>query len=415
MNYSTKETAFVRKRTLPFKIVALLILQLLKSSLRTELKRFHKTIFNGDQVVNWVSPSAFCQARQKVKHTLFIDLYKFINRFFYHHIGGKRWYHFRLLSVDGSEINLPSSKELLKYFGCHHTNSIGTKIPQARISFLCDIKNRLTIDAQIESFRVGEQTMFEKHLDSIEKNDLITADANYGHFRILKMILLRKADFCIRLGQSTRFMQDFLNSGEYDKVLIWEPSTKTIENCKKHNVDSKPIRIRLVRIDLPSGETEVLGVSLTDQQKYHYDSLKDLYNERWGVEEEIKKYIQRLIIEFFSSIKTNGVLQDFYANIFVLNLVGFIAEPVHKQIENDSKVNNRKYKHQINWSSALGDVKNRTVLFFIRSLEEVESIIISIQESFRINIEAVRKGRKYPRDKRKKGSRQKAFMQYKPI
>ena len=121
------------------------------------------------------------------------------------------------------------------------------------------------------------------------------------------------------------------------------------------------------------------------------------------------------MIEFFSSIKTNGILQDFYANVFVLNLVGLIADPVHEQIDKDSANQNCKHKYQINWAAALGDVKRRTVLLFLRGLEKIKLIIESIQGSFRVNTEAVRKGRKFPRDKRKKGARKKAFIQYKPI
>ena len=346
---------------------------------------------------------------------MFIDLYKLITRYFYRHFGGKKWFHFRLLAVDGSEINLPSSKELLTDYGCHHTNSIGTKIPQARISYLCDVKNYITLDAQIESFKVGEQTMFEAHMQEIGKNDLLTADANYGHFRIFKLILSAGADYCIRMSMCSNFVKDFITSKEIDKVLTWNPSPKTIENCQKHGINTKPIKIRLVRIDLSSGITEVLAVSLTDQQKYNYNNIRELYDERWGAEEEIKKYLQRLMIEFFSSIKTNGILQDFYANVFVLNLVGFIAYPIHEQIDRDSANLKRKHKYQVNWASALGDVKRRTVLLFLRSLEKIKSILGSIQESFRVNIEAVRKGRQFPRDKRKKGARKKAFIQYKPI
>lgn len=414
-DYSTEEKAFSRERKLSFKIVSLLILQLLKSSLKTELKNFYTTVFRKDEVVNWVSASALCQARQKIKYLLFIDLYKLINRYFYRHIGGKKWFHFRLLAVDGSEINLPSSKELLADYGHHHTNSIGTKIPQARISYLCDVKNHITLDAQIESFRVGEQTMFESHLKDIGKNDMLTADANYGHFRIFKLILSKGADYCIRMSMCSNFVKDFLKSGKKDTVLTWNPSRNTKENCQKHGVNTRPIKVRLVRIDLSSGVTEVLAVSLTDQQKYSYQKIKELYDERWGAEEEIKKYLQRLMIEFFSSIKTNGILQDFYANVFVLNLVGLIADPVHEQIDKDSANQNCKHKYQINWAAALGDVKRRTVLLFLRGLEKIKLIIESIQGSFRVNTEAVRKGRKFPRDKRKKGARKKAFIQYKPI
>ncbi|MBI9068021.1 MAG: hypothetical protein JEZ09_12060 [Salinivirgaceae bacterium] len=152
-------------------------------------------LFKVDEVVNWVSDGAFCKARQKIKLQLFINLYKFVVSFFYANVGGKLWLHFRLLSVDGSELNLLSSKKLLRKFGCLHTNSIGTQIPQARVSFLCDALNFITIDAQIDSFRVGEQQMFEFHLNSISKDDLLTAGAIYGHFRILKAIRKGKQIF----------------------------------------------------------------------------------------------------------------------------------------------------------------------------------------------------------------------------
>lgn len=410
--YCFKQKHFTRKRKLPFQTVVLIILQLLKSSVKTELKSFYSTVFKVDEVVNWVSDGAFCRARQKIRHQFFIDLYRFIVRFFYAHIGGNLWFHFRLLAVDGSELNLPSSQELLDKFGHHHTNSIGTKIPQARTSFLCDVLNFITIDAQIESFKVGEQQMFESHLCYIGKGDLLTADANYGHFRILKAIMKSKADFCIRMSQSSNFIKEFLASGKNDIVLEWQPSSSTIENCKQHKVNFKPIKIRLVRIDLSQNETEVLALSLLDSDKYTYDNIRELYDKRWGVEEEIKKFMQRLLSEFFSSIKENGVLQDFYANIFMLNLVSFLAEPTKEQIYDLSK--NNKYRQQINWTSALGDVRKRLALLFLRSVDKINSIIKSMWESFIINTDAIKPDRKFPRDKRKKGSRRKAFMNYKP-
>lgn len=280
------------------------------------------------------------------------------------------------------------------------------------MSFLVDVLNKMTLDAQIESFRVSEQHMFESHLSCIGKSDLVTADANYGHFRILKSIKKTKADFCIRMNHSSTFVQDFLKSGEMDVVCTWNPSAKTIENCKGHNVDFRPIKVRLVRIDLSENETEVLVLSLLDQDKYGYECIKELYDKRWAVEEEIKKLMQRLLIELFSSIKENGVLQDFYANVFMLNLVSFLAERTKKEIYQSSE--HCELRQQINWTSALTDVRERVVLLFLRGIDKIDSILRSMWESFKINTDAIKPGRKFPRDKRKKGSRQKGFIQYKP-
>ncbi len=57
-NYTTSKKAFSRDRVLSFKTGTLLILPLLKSSLKTELKNFYTTVYRKDEVVNWVSTSA---------------------------------------------------------------------------------------------------------------------------------------------------------------------------------------------------------------------------------------------------------------------------------------------------------------------------------------------------------------------
>jgi hypothetical protein len=39
----------------------------------------------------------------------------------------------------------------------------------------------------------------------------------------------------------------------------------------------------LVRIELSEKETEVLALSLLDQRTYSFDSIRSLYDRRWGV------------------------------------------------------------------------------------------------------------------------------------
>jgi hypothetical protein len=402
---------FTRSRALPFSTTGLMIVRLLKQSLKNELKGFYDDVCKQDEVVNWVSDVALCKARQKIKYEFFSYLFKYLSRWFYKHKAGKRWFHFRLLGVDGSEFNLPSCKELLDKFGHHHTNSIGTRIPQARVSFLSDVLNKITIDALMEPFKTSEQEMLLSHLQCLSKGDLLTADANYGHFWILKKVLLTGADFCFRISRSSGFVKDFLASGEKQAVLQWFPSKSSKESCKKHGVCIKPIMVRLVRIEL-GNETEILVTSLTNTQQYNYQDIKELYNARWATEEEFKKFMQRLLIEFFSSLKVNGVLQDFYANVFMQNLVSVLSHETNDEVFAQSK--GLKYRQQINWTSALGDIRKRLVTLFLRGAKKVKDVLLSLYESFAINTDRIKPGRKFKRDKRKKGARKKAFMCYKP-
>ncbi len=79
--------------------------------------------------------------------------------------------------------------------------------------------------------------MFKAHLSDIGKNDLLTADANYGHFRILKFILYNGADYCIRMSMCSNFVKDFLEARKKRYSIELVPSSKTKENCQKYGVD----------------------------------------------------------------------------------------------------------------------------------------------------------------------------------
>jgi len=402
---------FKRERQLPFRTVVLLILRLLKSSVKTELKKFHTEVFKTDEVVNWVSGAAFSKARQKINYSFFSGMSRMMSDAFYACHNWQKWNGFRLMGVDGSQLNLPSAKELLKDFGHHHTNSIGTAIPQARLSFLTDVLNKVTLDASMESFTQSEQAMLLGHLDVLGDGDLLTADSNYGHFWVMKKVLGTGADFCFRISRSSNFIKGFLESGKTDEVVQWQPSAKTRESCRKNNVDTQALTVRIVRIELEN-EVEVLVSSLTDMQKYTYQDMKQLYAARWASEEEYKKFMQRLMVEFFSSLKTNGVRQDFHANVFMLNLVSFLSFQGNREVFQSSK--EFKYRRQINWTSAFADVRSRFVLLVVRGTQKVSKILDSLHKSFMNNTEAIKPERKFKRDKRKKGARKKAFICYKP-
>ncbi len=391
------------------------ILNLLKSSLTDELEKYESALSNSDLIQSSVGKSAFSKARQKIKWIFFYHLCFTVVSFYYSNFKIKKWNGYRLLSVDGSEHNLPSSTELLEHFGSHHVNSIGTEIPNARTSLLYDPLNNITIDAKMESFKVGEQTMLFEHLDVMGKGDLLTADPNYGHFHILKKLILKEVDYCIRMSVCSSFMKDFIASDSEDEILEWHPSIGTKKTCFNHNVDSSPIKIRLVKIKISEKVTEIIATSLLNQEEITLDDLKELYNTRWAVEEEYKKYMQRITIEFFSSTKVNGVYQDFYANVFMVNLTNIIRNKAQEQVKKDDCKRIRKHKYQVNWTEGLRKVKSKFLLFFIKSPEVVTSILNSIFVSMCKNIERVVYGRKFKRDSRKKGSRQKAFLCYKPV
>ena len=60
------------------------------------------------------------------------------------------------------------------------------------------------------------------------------------------------------------------------------------------------VKVRLVRVVLPSGRIEVLATSLLDSAAYPSESFAALYKSRWKIEEAFKTLKHRLHLEGFT-------------------------------------------------------------------------------------------------------------------
>ena len=96
------------------------------------------------------TPSAFCQARKKIKSELFIALKDETVRIYYDIYGKtglvKRWNERLLLAIDGSIINLPDTKETRQKYSIQ-TNQYKDGTVQALSSYLYDVLNEICINA----------------------------------------------------------------------------------------------------------------------------------------------------------------------------------------------------------------------------------------------------------------------------
>lgn len=75
----------------------------------------------------------------------------------------------------------------------------------------------------------------------------------------------------------------------------------------------KKLGLRLIKIKLSTGQTEILCTSFTDTKKYAHEEFKELYNLRWTEEEAYKLLKSRAILEDFSGKTALVVKQDFFA------------------------------------------------------------------------------------------------------
>lgn len=368
------------------------ILHLFKESVEFNL---HKVLPNFR--ANVVTGSAFSQARYKIKPELFESLSEMTTNS-YIASDVKTWKGYQLLAGDGSTLNLPSSKDIEDRFGVYSTTDQGVKKYLARIFFIYDVMNNFVVKGKLSHMKHGEKTLMQECLKTIPTaKQIIILDRGFGHFCTLKELIGQQRTFCVRLSSTmSNFAKEAIEHQQEDFIVDWVASQKEAENSKKNGLDCDPIKVRVIKIKLKTGETELLVTSLYDQQEINTEQMSQLYHLRWGVEEGFKNLKPKMKIEQFGCKKAAGVFQEFYAHVFCMNMVALLGSIANKQIAISTK--HRKIEYKYNWKNAYRFFREKILDFLM--WKDIEQLINSLITDITSSIVAIKPERSFKRDMR---------------
>ena len=249
---------------LTFSNTARLILSGLRCSYKAEVTNF----FNENLMLpakEVPSDAAFCLARQKVKHSVFIDLNHSLLSDFYNSCDWKSWHDFRLVAIDGSTAHVFDSDENAEFFkGWVAQNGNGEICPKARLSLAYDPLNMLVVDAQMSPTSTGEEKLAELHIAESSPQDLNIFDRGYFSYRLMMEHERLGLHYCVRVPveKSTKLLEGFMDSDKEDVVVDYMPSAPITWKYKKQGGEAVPAKVRLVKITLDTGEVEVLATNV---------------------------------------------------------------------------------------------------------------------------------------------------------
>lgn len=313
-------------------------------------------IFNSELFKNKIPPTktAFSLARSKINLLFFVDLFSFSKNLFYSsEIKLKRWKGFLLLAVDGTAVRVPDTPEN-RYFIGVHKNQHGA-IAACKILAIHDVLNRVFIEMIPHPRAVAEIVALHLNFEKIPSDSITIYDRHYCDSLLLDRHLKSNKPCVIRMKVSgIRIVDEFLLSGKEDGIVEFQIGAGSYQSAKnryglknRHPKFSK-FRIRLVRVELSTGETEVLATNLFDDRKYPTSDFKDLYGKRWGVETAFDEIKNQLKLAVFSGYKTDFVLQDLWSVFIFYNIRSIFIQNAR------SKLNKRKNNYQINRNLAAG-------------------------------------------------------------
>ena len=394
--HRTSKKAFSRKRTLPFPIVTLFLLNLVKHALQDELDEFFKVILGGKIAERVVTKSSFCQARLKLRYEVFVELNQTQVAYFYEQGEPLRWHGLRLLAIDGSMSDVPNNEVASEHFGVWHPQSGGT-CAKARLSQMFDVLNKVTVDAIIAPKSEGERALAAKHLAHVQPDDLLLMDRGYPAFWLFAAILEQKAHFCARLTVSEWLVaQQFAASGQLECEVLLHPGHEAKKKCKELDLSTDPIRVRLIRVELSTGEIEVLATTLLNRTQFPVSLFQGLYHLRWPVEEDYKVLKSRIEVENWCGKSVLAVYQEFHAAVFTKNMTAILAQPAQQEVAQQSQ--QKQHDYQINMTNLISKMKDTIVHLLLDT--DIVSLLQALWQQMVKTIEPIRPGRSFPRKKR---------------
>ncbi|MEN9021403.1 MAG: IS4 family transposase [Verrucomicrobiales bacterium] len=409
--HRTTSEAFTRERKLPFHRVCLILIWNLRAALQSDLERFFDRLGESGSAPH---RTAFSKARSFLKPSAFIDLNDRVIQAA-HDLGLRKntWHRLRLLAVDGSTLRLAKgSKEIAEHFGGMDTRH-DTFCPLARMSYLYEVRTGLILSAQLSPLAEGECTQaYELLGERVWEEDCVLYDRGYNDPRIIAWTLAQKSNFVIRVAAGkSKAAQDFIARGtkEHEFCYVFDDElVNEFERCGQ--ALSKSCRLRYIRVELETGEMEVLVTNLTDSKTYPAEEFKELYHERWAVEEGIKTAKCKIEVENWTGKTVHSVEQDFQARVVCQNIAVFLSQA--SQATLDRIMAGHKHTYKINIKRALGLIRDQFVQMMTGTrkafMEAAEKLASRLPQSASL----VRPGRSFPR---KSPRRIPAAQPYKPI
>jgi hypothetical protein len=392
---------FTRQRQLTFPLLMLFLLQQTIKSIQRHLHEFLDELAQGE-IFEPLTSGAVTHARAKLKESAFTELNRdcVLPTVYGPEHPIRRWRGHRLMGVDGSLVRLPESEELGQTFGWKEASnqhgSTGTRYPEARLSVVYDLLNRIGLDARLEPSTVGEVALALQQLEHLQPGDAEVNDRGFTGYLYLASVAQQGRHFIARCstGSFLAAQEMFrLNKANQSKeVWLFAPPDQKAQ-CQRLGLPLK-MRVRFVSLRLPGGELEVLATSLLDEALYPTEEFLTVYHWRWGHETFHLMLKGRLELENFSGRTVEAIRQDTQAAVLLANLESVLSEPTQAALREESTPETQS--RQVNRSNSYHALKDQVLDLLYRDIP-VPMVISKLMKLFKGSPVAVRPNRKVPR------------------
>jgi hypothetical protein len=310
--------ASMRERDLPAHVVVYYVIALalyMRSSYREVLRCLLEGVqwlLNPSLPVKVAGKSGISQARTRLGPEPLKQLYEAVVT----PIAGRdtkgAWYrHWRLVTLDGSTLDIADTAENEKEYGRPGANRGSSAFPKIRFVGLLENGTHVLWAARMAPYATDEITLAQQVVPALQKGMLCLADRFFPSYRLWQAAAQTGADLLWRTRQNARLDVDQrLPDGSYLSRLYASTSDR---RKQRHAITVRAIDYYLQ--DVPGAEPVYrLITTILDPERAPAKELAALYHERWEIEtalDELKTHLRGAQIVLRSKAP-ELVEQEFY-------------------------------------------------------------------------------------------------------
>jgi len=357
------ESDFTRKRKLPFPDVIMVILSMAGCPIREELLDYF--VYDTDTATS----SAFVQARAKILPEAFEELLHLFNKAY---PCTETFKGYRLIAVDGSDLNIPYDCTDLDTYKSIGPDAKGSNLFHINAAY--DILNNRYVDLVIQgnAHMYEQKAMWTMAERFAEDKTIFIADRNYPTWNNMEHIIRSGKFFLIRakdIHAFTSLLHRFnLPDSEFDLDIKTTLTTKQTSDVKAHpdkfrflsttstfdflDADNPfyDVSYRVVRFKLDRSEEYESIITNLPREEFSPAEIKQLYHLRWSEEISFRHLKYSADLSAVHARKRSSILQEIWARALLYNFCFIIIRELAKRKSNKRK---RKFVYVINKTRAI--------------------------------------------------------------
>lgn len=222
------------------------------------------------------------------------------------------WYRgWRVVSLDGSTLDLADTKENGRAFGRPGASRGASAFPQLRFVSLVENGTHVLFATQLGRYHASETTLAKQAVLQLKGGMLCLADRLFFSFKLWNRARATGADLLWRVKKNMRLpCEKRLPDGSYLSRVY------RCEKDRRHGRNGVVVRVIEYRLEGVAGADPIyrLLTSVLDWERAPAKELAALYHERWGIETslgELKTHLRgaRMVLR---SKTPDLVRQEFY-------------------------------------------------------------------------------------------------------